>query len=683
MKQWVWQKAQLSPRILYMAFGAIAVVVILSVIIEVHQSRKEFLLLMRQEAHNILETAMVASQNAILSNQYIEESIRERLLNNAAFVRFLYENGQLSNELLARLAKENRVYRIVVFNHRGEKIFASHPRIHQEVPERFQPKTILAPILRGDVDTLYIGIKRARFANEFRYAVALATPDRGAIVVNLDAEKLLAFRKTVGFGNLVRSLAHNPGIIYLAIQDTTQILAASGAVEHLEPIPSSAFLQKALQDSVVYTRFVTWNGQEVFEAVHPFYTGQRRVGLFRIGLATTALQEMKHRLYRRLVIVSVVLTFLGFVLVGLVLARQNLEWMHKKYQAVETYSSQIIENVSDAVLVWNERQGIQIFNRAAEQLLGKPREQVVGKPPEEIFPVRQCLEGTGSTPSVQTLECEIQGQRKYLLFSRGEFVDAEGETNVILVIRDLTEQKRLERQMQRQERLIAMGELASGVAHEIRNPLNAIATTVQQLDRDFEPREDAEEYHQMMQLVYREVRRINQTINEFLQFARPAPLRPSPFPLEELMAWVEQQYTSLAREKQVQLQLNIQWNGTVEWDKEKMKQVLGNLIQNALDVLSAGGRIQINARRVGEQVEIRVKDDGPGIPESIRSKIFNLYFTTKASGTGVGLAIVQRIVYEHEGVITVESEEGEGNTFILQLPLKVGAGVPHQSKTEE
>ncbi len=248
----------------------------------------------------------------------------------------------------------------------------------------------------------------------------------------------------------------------------------------------------------------------------------------------------------------------------------------------------------------------------------------------------------------------------------------DGKITYILLLRDLTELKQLELQVQRRERLTALGELASGVAHEIRNPLNAIGTVIQQLDRDFEPVENREDYHQLSRLVYQEVKRINRTIENFLTFARPEPLSIEEFELKDFLEEIRQQYDPMVRKRGMELEIITEWQGKVAWDRGKMKQVLSNLLQNSIEAMTESGMVTITVNKLSAQsLEFRVVDDGPGIPAEIHRKIFNLYFTTKPSGTGIGLSIVQQLVDLHRGVIILESQESKGTAFIIRLPVSV------------
>lgn len=661
----------LRRKHLLTVFVGMALFMILSAVIELRQSKKELLDLMKADAHTISETVLIASTNILNTNFIMEDILNERLLNNAGFIRYLYETGRLNNRLLARFARENRIYRINIFDKKGRKRFFSHPPEHGDLPERFSPDSLLDPIFSGQQDTLIIGLRSARYQSGIRYVVALAARDRSAIVVNLDAKKLLELRREIGFGSLIRGLEQNHGIVYAALQDTAGILAASGNITELQSIKGSPFLQQALLDSVFRTRVVPFKGQNVLETVHPFYYNGHPVGIFRLGLSLAPLQAINQRIYRRMIFISLLLLIIGFILFTLFIIRQNLDMLNRQYQVVETYSRNVVEHVSDAIIVTGPDLKIQTFNKAAEELFRKPADLVLGNDLRVLFTPGDCKELYQSHPGMREMRCEVSGRKRDLFISQSRYRNAAGEEMMILVIRDLTEFKRLEAQIQRRERLTAMGQLASGVAHEIRNPLNAIGTVVQQLDRDFEVREGSEDYHKLARLVYQEVKRIDKTIADFLRFARPEPLRPETFPVRELFDQLRAQFQPLFEAQNIRLIMDVKWQGEVHWDRHKIYQVLINLIKNSQEALSDGGEMTVSLQKLSErELEIVVMDNGPGIPKDMLSKIFNLYFTTKARGTGVGLAIVQRIIDQHGGTISVESREGEGTTFIIRLPVK-------------
>ncbi len=670
MKPFIWNAQFLKARHLIFIFLILAVLMVSSALIELKQSKKELLDLMTEQAHTLLESVITSSRNTLMTNWMMEDLIDERLLNNASIIRNWYEQGQINQSLLSTLTEQNNLYRINIFSADGRKVYSSHPRVHEI--ETTDAEDILQPIFKGEVDTLFIGLREARYQPGYRLAVALAARDRSAIVVNMDAAQLLEFRKKIGFGSLLRNLSENPGILYVALQDTSGILAASGNVEELERIQGSDFLSASLYDSLFSVRTIDFQKQQVFEAVHPFHFDDEIIGLFRLGISLTPLQLIKDRIHRRIFFISMILLAIGFILFTLLIINQNLEITRRQYQVVETYSRNIIQNVSDAIIVYDQDFVIKVFNRSAENLLGSRESSVVGKKLNTLFDFPEWNNLLQTKFSLQEVALPIHGSLKQLLISKTNYQDEQNRETTILVLRDLTEQKRLEDQIQRQERLTALGQLASEVAHEIRNPLNAIGTVVQQLDRDFQPTHQQEEYHQLAQLVYREVKRINATIENFLKFARPQPLKPVEFDLNEFIREIESQYRPVFKEKNILCIFEMTDQIRVKWDRDKMKQVFQNLIQNAVEAVKSPGKILLTVKKgTGDFIEMTVEDNGFGIPADIQQKIFNLYFTTKASGTGIGLSIVQQIIDQHQGLISFESQAGKGTRFFLHIPQHI------------
>lgn len=662
----------LRPVYVFLVLLTLALVMVSSAVIEISQSRDELLALMKNQSHNHMETLFRASRNSLLASEFIEDLLKERLFNNAYFVRQLYEDGNVDNQRLKQISDENNIHRIHIFDRRGNKIFSSHQRRHYGVIEKFSPADSLRPIFDNYSDTLVLGLRKARFQKGARFTVALAAKDRAAIVLNVDAAGLTDFRRKIGFGVLLRDVTQHPGIVYAALQDSGGILAASGNVQSLENLADSPFLIKSLRDSTFETRLSNFGSVQVFEAVHPFTYQQQVVGLFRLGFSLEALETINARIYRRIIVITLVLIAISSLFTILILMRQSLDNMRKSYQEVETYSANIIRHVSDSVVIIDSQKRILIFNTAAEKLFQRRQDEVLSQPLTSLLQKEQCQDIFQSGQELRRFWCRINEKAKLLLISKTTFTDKEQNENIILVVRDLTDQKILEDQLQRQERLSAMGELASGVAHEIRNPLNTIGTIAQQLDKDFEAFEHNSEFHQLAKLVYREVKRINQTVEDFLHFARPLPIHPETFKLSELIEQLANQYQPLFDSHQLTFDHQLLWDGDVDWDRNQIQQALMNLIQNAIDVLLPGGRIHLMVRANNpSSIEIQLSDNGPGIPKDIRQKIFNLYFTTKPTGTGIGLGITQRVVDQHHGTISVESEMEHGTTITIRLPRQI------------
>lgn len=227
----------------------------------------------------------------------------------------------------------------------------------------------------------------------------------------------------------------------------------------------------------------------------------------------------------------------------------------------------------------------------------------------------------------------------------------------------------LEAEQSRRERSFALGELASGVAHEIRNPLNAIGVVVQRLGREFTPTDGQDEYRQLTTTVRGEVERINRIIEQFLHYARPAAARPREVELAALVRDIAALVRARFDVKGVALQVSVPERLKAVVDPDLLRQALHNLLDNALGACPAGATTTVELRAERGQALLTVRDTGPGIAAADLPRIFNLYHTTKSEGTGVGLAIVDQIAAQHGGRAGVVSEPGHGAAFTLELPL--------------
>ena len=232
------------------------------------------------------------------------------------------------------------------------------------------------------------------------------------------------------------------------------------------------------------------------------------------------------------------------------------------------------------------------------------------------------------------------------------------------------EVERISQQLRQQERVAAMGTLAAVVAHEIRNPLNAIHILVQRLERETEPTgASAEKFTHFTRVIREEVKRVNTIIEQFLLFARAKPpelVRCNPLTVAHDVVMLER---GIAQERGVTLKG--EWPTEVKpvrADVEQLKQALVNLVQNALEATPQGGEVLLSVQPDGAAVVFQVADTGCGMTADVRQKAFDLHFTTKAKGTGLGLAITRRIVEQHGGMIAVSENQPRGTTVRITIP---------------
>lgn len=235
-----------------------------------------------------------------------------------------------------------------------------------------------------------------------------------------------------------------------------------------------------------------------------------------------------------------------------------------------------------------------------------------------------------------------------------------------------------EEALRRRDRLAAMGELASTVAHEVRNPLNAIAMSAQRLRHehfagDAPAATDAGEARELLGVIQSESRRLDRTIAQFLAYARPPGIVRVSTPLGPLVERAVAARRASALTRGVALEVDTRNAGDADVDGGQLAQVVDNLVRNAIDATPSGGRIDVRVSSTGRRHEIAVRDSGAGISAGDLPRIFDLYFTTKPDGTGVGLAVSQQVVAAHGGTIEVDTEPGQGTTMRVVLPADEGA----------
>jgi signal transduction histidine kinase len=231
----------------------------------------------------------------------------------------------------------------------------------------------------------------------------------------------------------------------------------------------------------------------------------------------------------------------------------------------------------------------------------------------------------------------------------------------------------LEAEISRRERLAELGNLAATVAHEIRNPLNSVSMGLQRLASEFTPGREQEknEYTHFLKLMQSEVRRLNSTVEQFLSLARPLKLNHETIAVEKFLKELTILAAEDAKSSAVEIDLRVASHlPSLPADRNYLKQLLLNLILNGVQAMPRGGTLTVEANADKEFLEFAITDRGTGMDAPTLKRIFEPYFTTKASGSGLGLSIARRIAEAHGGTITVESEPGRGSTFHVRLPLR-------------
>ncbi len=239
--------------------------------------------------------------------------------------------------------------------------------------------------------------------------------------------------------------------------------------------------------------------------------------------------------------------------------------------------------------------------------------------------------------------------------------------------RHLQKVKEMEDRIQLADRLSSLGHLAAGVAHEIRNPLNAIGMGIQRIKREFSPEGESrrDEFLSFTGIILKEIRRVNQIIEQFLTLSRPFQLNLRECSLRDLLAHLATLFREEVSSQKMRLEAEIDPAlPAVQIDEEKLTQALINIMKNGIQAMEQGGVLRVETRASRDHVEIKISDTGTGIPPDRTEKIFNYYYTTKEKGVGLGLPIAHRIIEAHQGQLTVESQVGIGTRVTILLPIK-------------
>jgi two-component system, NtrC family, nitrogen regulation sensor histidine kinase GlnL len=355
---------------------------------------------------------------------------------------------------------------------------------------------------------------------------------------------------------------------------------------------------------------------------------------------------------------------------------------------LDEYYANVIDSVGDGVIVLDREGTITLINPAAEEITGISRRHGQGQIFNDIFAgVKTLLEMVAKTAaSGMTISdyenialtkanhiTPISATTSPLLKDNGE------QIGTILILRDLTNIRELERAVRQADRLSTLGTLAAGLAHEIKNPLGGIKGAAQLLERELPDGSDLCDYTGIM---LKEVQRVNRIVEELLELASPRPLKPSKVNLHKTLGDILILQKRAVGKKTVNFLQ--QFDPSIPpllGDESLLIQLFLNLIKNAVEAVRENGVIRVTSRVVADysmtqkgerrsrMVAIEISDDGPGIQKDDMEHLFTPFFTTKPNGTGLGLAICHKIVSEHRGMIKVDSEPTRGTTFTVILPL--------------
>lgn len=351
--------------------------------------------------------------------------------------------------------------------------------------------------------------------------------------------------------------------------------------------------------------------------------------------------------------------------------QQSYQTLKEQAQRLSLYLSNIIESMAAALLVFTTDGQLVLWNRPAlayfPMLQGRSPQAALAELGGGALDAAALL---AETRPMMEMECRVQEETRWLEINRQELRDNAGRClGTILTVADKTAYRQLQLQSEREDRLRVMGEFAAEVAHEIRNPLASIELMTSLVEENEQTGRSSVE---ILKRIRNAVGTMNQLVSNILLYTRHLQPERGDFTLEELTAQSENLVLDLLTKKGIAVARE-NTGVVVTADFELMKQCLVNLLLNAAQAAPVQGRITVRGRRTEESVEIEVEDNGHGIPPAIADRVFAPFFTTRNTGTGLGLAMVKRVVEAHAGTIRFTSSP-TGTLFVIGIPLQYTHG---------
>jgi PAS domain S-box-containing protein len=518
------------------------------------------------------------------------------------------------------------------------------------------------------------------------------------------------------------SVGYSPHLVYALVTDHTgTVLLHTERQKEGKPEPERPNLDGLLKVDTLSRFSALYTAGRTYETVLPMTLNDRLFGSIRLGVSTTLLRrEVTGSLQQSLAVAAVALPLAW--LAAMVLAQltvrpiraivgqvdrirrgepleatpvtlggdefqelsSQLTRLGRELQAdrLSTLSEKahlqgVVDQLEDGVIFLNPERHILFFNRAAEAVVGLPLERAVGLPIHEVLDsahpllpfVDQVLVGAAGIRNA-TVVLPHEGRDKEFLVSAFHMEDAHRVMGVAVLLKDLESVKTVQSLVSYSAKLAALGRLTSGVAHEVKNPLNAMMIHVELLKERLE--DSGADVRQSLEIIGGEIRRLDRVVQGFLKFMRPQELTLKPVDLNAMLQSVCALLEAESQSHGVRFVLELDADlPTVSADEELLRQAFINILQNAVQAMPTGGAVRVRTRPEElEWVRVTVTDQGVGIAPEDVDKIFKLYYTSKVGGSGIGLSVVYRIVQLHDGTIEAKSEPGRGTAMIVRLPLR-------------
>ena len=659
-----------DQRFLTIMLIVLAVAVFLITYVSIKESRSDSFKLLVMQGQAFIESLSSAAENAITSEQFYDNLVHKRY-NEISIELEQKELLKISEQELYQIAVNHNLYAAFTYNIDSTLIAGSIARgSFVQLPDYVVEE--VKNLIANPEDNYLLLLDEAETHDEIiHYYIKLSNKLDRVIVLAADALYYVEALKQTQIGYLARLMAQEKGISYIIYQSTEGIIFSSRKTAEILSIESDEFLVNALESDSVMHRKYKMDDEDILELVRPFSTADFPYGLLRVGLSLNAYNVISRGYDIQMIIFSAALFLLVLVLMVYLNSRRKRKEITAQYHQIKSISDKIFDEMETGVAAVDYRGEITLANNAFEKIFGlKP---LVNKKWDSVVSDESITFSVFNQSAESIMECEIdfiiQGEIKSLLVVLSKMKDVNETTSgMVAVVYDMTKMKELEKKSARKERLSEMGNLAAGVAHEIRNPLNTISIASQRLAAEFQPNENSEEYLSFTKQIRDETKRLNVIITRFLALARGEEQKNQTVDLNEIILKFVSFVKAEADERNIEIEIDLNESIKVDADIDKLKQVLSNLFNNAKEALSGqSGKIKISTQNVNRNSILIFEDSGPGIPSEIRDKIFTPYYTTKEAGTGLGLPTIHRIISDMGREIKVEESELGGAKFMIMF----------------
>src|SRR5579872_2139181 len=352
---------------------------------------------------------------------------------------------------------------------------------------------------------------------------------------------------------------------------------------------------------------------------------------------------------------------------------RQMQDVKEVFTALKENLDQIMANLQDGIVLFTKDGRAILVSASVEKFFLRPRSEILGNDVPGIFDQKTEL-GRAALQAFEQQKpisgMEVEGADGHRVQVQLDFIEESGESlGALLTLRDAESVRRIEDEIEFSRRLAAIGRLTSGVAHEVKNPINAIVVHLELLKQKLQSPPEGVNRH--MEIISSEVRRLDRVVQTLVEFSRPVELRLAESDLGELLSDVVTLASPDFETHSVRVDMDLPLppvRVVANIDVDLIKQAVLNIVINGAQAMPEGGTLTVSLAVEGAEAIVTIRDQGVGISAEIRDKIFNLYFTTKKEGSGIGLAMAYRILQLHSGSIAVRSEVGQGSTFTLRLP---------------